>query len=287
MSAKKVGVWSLFVFALAGATTAHASPQRAAARFTKPVRERSLLALQTQPTSLVQVARTRAAIAAVRAQGGTLVSPQLNVWSLRSGAAQVLAARLAREGELVAAEPNRTLRRQGRLDAGDPLLPQEWWLHAVGADAAVPPGPGRPITVVDAGLDMTHPEFSSRPNTSVFNTQTTRRRRRLPRHRRLLGRGRAGERGRRGRDLPGGRPARVGRKPRRRDHPRRRDPGHHERCRRRADRDQSQPRERPVLRHREAGDRIRVRPRLARRRGRRERRRARHRRSTRRAFRTS
>lgn len=173
MSAKKLGLGSLVGFALLGATTAHASPQRAAAHISKPVTQRSLLALSTQPTSLVQVARTPAAIAAVRAQGATLVSPQLNVWSLRSGAAQVLGARLARRGELRAAEPNRTLRLQGRLDAGDPLLPQEWWMHAVGADAAVPPGPGRPITVVDAGLDMTHPEFSSRPNTSVFNTQTT------------------------------------------------------------------------------------------------------------------
>ena len=35
-----------------------------------------------------------------------------------------------------------------------------------------PPGPGVPVTVIDAGLDMTHPEFASRPNTTVLNQQT-------------------------------------------------------------------------------------------------------------------
>jgi hypothetical protein len=54
----------------------------------------------------------------------------------------------------------------------DPLAPQEWWLSAIGATAAPPPGPGVPITIVDSGVDPSHPEFMNRPNTTYFNTQT-------------------------------------------------------------------------------------------------------------------
>jgi len=56
--------------------------------------------------------------------------------------------------------------------ATDPLEGQEWWLAAVGADRATPPGPGVPITIVDSGVDPTHPEFAGRPNTTYFNGQT-------------------------------------------------------------------------------------------------------------------
>jgi subtilisin family serine protease len=57
--------------------------------------------------------------------------------------------------------------------AADPLEPQEWWLADIGADASAAPGPGVPITVVDSGVDPTHPEFSGRPNTTFLNEQTT------------------------------------------------------------------------------------------------------------------
>ena len=59
----------------------------------------------------------------------------------------------------------------GRL-ADEPLQGQEWWLHDIGADQATPPGPGVPITIVDSGVDPTHPEFSGRPNTTFLNDQT-------------------------------------------------------------------------------------------------------------------
>jgi subtilisin family serine protease len=54
----------------------------------------------------------------------------------------------------------------------DPLAPQEWWLSHIGADRAVPPGPGVPITIVDSGVDPTHPEFAARANTTFENDQT-------------------------------------------------------------------------------------------------------------------
>lgn len=56
--------------------------------------------------------------------------------------------------------------------ATDPLQSQEWWLTAVGADRATPPGPGVPITIVDSGTDPTHPEFAGRPNTTFLNEQS-------------------------------------------------------------------------------------------------------------------
>ncbi len=54
----------------------------------------------------------------------------------------------------------------------DPLSPQEWWLSHIGADRATPPGPGVPITIIDTGVDATHPEFAGRPNTTYTNDQT-------------------------------------------------------------------------------------------------------------------
>jgi subtilisin family serine protease len=59
----------------------------------------------------------------------------------------------------------------GRL-AGDPLQEQEWWLARIGADPAAAPPAGVPITIVDSGVDPTHPEFAGRPNTTFLNDQT-------------------------------------------------------------------------------------------------------------------
>ena len=54
----------------------------------------------------------------------------------------------------------------------DPLVPKEWWLPQIGADQATAPGPGVPITIVDSGVDPTHPEFAGRPNTTFLDGQT-------------------------------------------------------------------------------------------------------------------
>ena len=53
----------------------------------------------------------------------------------------------------------------------DPLVSYQWWIPAIGADKVEPPGPGIPITVIDTGLDTSHEEFSTRPNTSTLNSQ--------------------------------------------------------------------------------------------------------------------
>ena len=36
-----------------------------------------------------------------------------------------------------------------------------------------PPGPGKGVTVIDTGLDVSHPEFAGRPNTTLLNAQST------------------------------------------------------------------------------------------------------------------
>lgn len=53
----------------------------------------------------------------------------------------------------------------------DPLSADEWWRAAINAEGLTPPGPGIPVTIVDSGLDLTHPEFAGRPNTETLNPQ--------------------------------------------------------------------------------------------------------------------
>jgi subtilisin family serine protease len=43
----------------------------------------------------------------------------------------------------------------------------------VHADGAVPPSPGKPLTIIDTGVDLTHEEFAGRPNTRALNRQST------------------------------------------------------------------------------------------------------------------
>jgi subtilisin family serine protease len=55
---------------------------------------------------------------------------------------------------------------------GEPLADQEWWLSHIGADQVAPPGPGVPLTIIDSGVDASHPEFAGRPDTTYLNDQT-------------------------------------------------------------------------------------------------------------------
>ena len=55
--------------------------------------------------------------------------------------------------------------------SAEPLIGLEYWRTLVGADAAAPAGPGKPITVIDTGLDLTHEEFAGRPNTVPLGEQ--------------------------------------------------------------------------------------------------------------------
>lgn len=123
---------------------------------------------------LIELDRTRgaAAVPLLRRSGGELLSRQLALWRLPREAAVSLLPVLRLTGTLRVVEPDRLLRRPAtHVTSGDPLLPSQYWLAAVGADKVEPPGPGRPVTIVDTGLDASHPEFAQRPGTTLLNAQ--------------------------------------------------------------------------------------------------------------------
>jgi subtilisin family serine protease len=129
-------------------------------------------ALASRGPALVQLKGPSGAFA-LQAAGGTLVSTELRLWKLPGAAATRLVPRLAAAGAVSAVEPDRVmLHPLAFSDIPDPLVPQEWWIPVIGADTVVPPGPGVPVTVIDSGVDLTHPEFAGRPDTSALNQQT-------------------------------------------------------------------------------------------------------------------
>jgi len=76
-----------------------------------------------------------------------------------------------RAGLVPEVAPNHPLRLTNHLT--DPLVAQQWWVSPVGLDRAEPPGPGKPLTIIDTGVDFAHEEFSTRPSTNALNGQTT------------------------------------------------------------------------------------------------------------------
>jgi hypothetical protein len=54
----------------------------------------------------------------------------------------------------------------------DPLSSSEWWPSHVGIQNWIGPGPGKPLTMIDSGVDLGHPEFLGRPSTIPLNAQT-------------------------------------------------------------------------------------------------------------------
>jgi hypothetical protein len=46
-------------------------------------------------------------------------------------------------------------------DFTDPLSSSEWWVSHVGADRWTPPGPGKPLTLIDSGVDLSQRSSST------------------------------------------------------------------------------------------------------------------------------
>lgn len=163
-----VGVTLALASSAAAAPVKHGQPVLAPAAPSS----RSLSALGRYDAVLVQLQGKRGEIA-VRLSGGTQIAPRLRIWRVPSVAAHTLVPGLERAGLLKAVEPDRPIAaRASRVGPPtDPLLPQEYWLARVGADRATPPGPGKPVAVVDSGVDLTHPEFAGRPDTTALNQQ--------------------------------------------------------------------------------------------------------------------
>jgi hypothetical protein len=155
----------LALVAIAAPSPAQASPAA------KIPSGRALAALAEHRYSLLGLEPDWGAERFVAEAGGTLVAPELHIWRVPSREAIRLIPRLRRAGVLRFAEQDEPLRRYSHL--ADPLAaPTVGWHHyRVGSDRAEPPGPGVPITIIDSGLDMTHMEFSTRPNTTLLNAQ--------------------------------------------------------------------------------------------------------------------
>ena len=173
------------VVLLAFGAPAHAGPLAHTGQAVLPGRlstERALQGLQAYPRTLVELDHVRTALAAkaLRRAGGQLISPQLTLWRLPSWRAERLLPWLLDLGVVRSVTPDVPLRSSPALATGfgffsqliDPLSGSEWWISHVGADRWTAPGPGKPLTMVDSGVDLSHPEFRGRPNTIALNAQT-------------------------------------------------------------------------------------------------------------------
>ena len=128
-----------------------------------------------EPFTLIQVERggSARAVPALRLHRAEPVSRSLRVWRVRTEVARQILPGLRAERLVRSAEPDAVVGAAGHITSGDPLVPQQRWLALVGADRVEPPGPGKPVTVIDSGLDLLHPEFAARPGTTALNAQTT------------------------------------------------------------------------------------------------------------------
>lgn len=113
-----------------------------------------------------------AAAAALRAAGARLVDARLRLWELDLPTMGLALGALRARGELGIVQPVGTYDASAlTVTAADPLEAQEWWRAAVGVDTLTPPGPGVPVTIVDSGVNLTHPEFAGRPDLLALNAQ--------------------------------------------------------------------------------------------------------------------
>jgi subtilisin family serine protease len=125
------------------------------------------------PATLVELTPTAActdAVALVSA-GARPIAPGLALYRLSAGAADRVVPVLRARGAVRLATPDRAVGRLARLDFADPLVPTEWWRQAVKVDTLTPPPAGKPVTIVDSGIDVSHPEFLGRPDTEMLNAQ--------------------------------------------------------------------------------------------------------------------
>lgn len=150
------------VIVLAAATAAFWPGAAASARLSALDRAE----LRAYPQALV-LAHSPSAQAALRRAGGVRIAHSLPVWRIPTGAA----TKLAPQADLV--EPDRPLVADNHFASGDTLVANEWWINPIGANAAEPPGPGKPLTVIDSGVDLGHAEFSARPATTPLSAQSS------------------------------------------------------------------------------------------------------------------
>ena len=123
---------------------------------------------------LVELQRTAdpGVAASLRRAGATLVEHDLRVWALSPAIARRMLPALARRGLARRIEADRPVRVLSSRVEQTVLPGSQWWLGVIRAAKLTPPGPGKPVTVVDTGVDVYHAEFAGRPNTILLNPQT-------------------------------------------------------------------------------------------------------------------
>jgi subtilisin family serine protease len=109
--------------------------------------------------------------AALTRAGGREVDAGLRLWRLEPGLAASAVPVLRARHAIVFAQKERTYRVAATTDTPDPLQADEWWLSQIGVSGLTAPGPGVPVTIVDSGLDVDHPEFLGRADTQTLNAQ--------------------------------------------------------------------------------------------------------------------
>jgi subtilase family protein len=129
----------------------------------------SALARELSPYRAGLVLAKPGAGPALREAGGEKIASALPIWRVPTRPALQVLPGLLRSDLVSEVTPDQTL---STLQA-PPAEGTDWWIPFVNSAGAVPPGPGRPLTIIDTGVDLTHPEFAGRPNTTPLNRQST------------------------------------------------------------------------------------------------------------------
>jgi hypothetical protein len=123
--------------------------------------------------TMVQLTKSAAcseSVALTRA-GAREIDADLRLWRLDPSLAASAVPALRARDALVFAQKERTYTVAATTDTPDPLQGDEWWLSQIGITGLTAPGPGVPVTIVDSGLNVTHPEFLGRADTQTLNAQ--------------------------------------------------------------------------------------------------------------------
>ncbi len=106
---------------------------------------------------------------ALRQAGGEKIASALPIWRVPTRSALQVLPELLRSDLVTEVTPDQPLSTL----QNPPPEGTDWWIPFVHADGAVPPGPGKPLTIIDTGVDLTHEEFAGRPFTTALNRQST------------------------------------------------------------------------------------------------------------------
>jgi subtilisin family serine protease len=106
---------------------------------------------------------------ALRKAGGIKIASALPIWRVPTRSALKVLPELVRSdlvSQVTADQPLSTFQ-------APPQEGTDWWIPYIHSDGAIPPGPGKPLTIIDTGVDLTHEEFAGRPATTPLNRQST------------------------------------------------------------------------------------------------------------------